>query len=58
MSRISTPINDYVKNSFVEFITGKRNLNTDWEAYKQNLEKLGYSEYINHMQTAYDQIKK
>ncbi|MDR2376940.1 MAG: extracellular solute-binding protein [Treponema sp.] len=58
MSRISTPINDYVKNSFVEFITGKRNLNTDWETYKQNLERLGYSEYINHMQTAYNQIKK
>ncbi|MDR1905045.1 MAG: extracellular solute-binding protein [Treponema sp.] len=58
MSRISTPLSDYVKNSFVEFITGKRNLNTDWEDYKQNLERLGYSEYVNTMQTAYNAIKK
>ncbi|MDR1030409.1 MAG: extracellular solute-binding protein [Treponema sp.] len=58
MSRISTPLTDYVKNSFVEFITGKRNLNTDWEAYKQNLERLGYSEYVNNMQNAYNQTKR
>jgi putative aldouronate transport system substrate-binding protein len=58
MGRISTPLNDYVKNSFVEFITGKRNLNTDWEDYKQNLERLGYSEYIGHMQAAYNQRKR
>jgi putative aldouronate transport system substrate-binding protein len=58
-SQINTPINDYVKVSFVEFITGRRPLDNDnWNAYKQELERLGYSEMISIRQNAYDQIKK
>jgi putative aldouronate transport system substrate-binding protein len=54
MSQISTPLNDFVKSSFVEFITGKRNLTTDWNTYKQNLEQLGLSEYVRIRQAAYN----
>jgi putative aldouronate transport system substrate-binding protein len=58
MSQLGVPLTDFINSSFVEFITGKKNLTSDWNAYKQNLERLGYSEYISHMQTAYNQSKR
>ncbi|MDR1900771.1 MAG: extracellular solute-binding protein [Treponema sp.] len=58
MSQISAPLSDFVKSSFVEFITGRKNLTSDWNTYKQGLEQLGYSEYVRNMQTAYNAIKK
>jgi putative aldouronate transport system substrate-binding protein len=59
MAQIFTPLQDTVKSAFVEFITGRANLTTGWETYKQSLEQLGYSEYIKYMQAAYNaQVKK
>jgi putative aldouronate transport system substrate-binding protein len=59
LSQIQAPINDHIKTSFVEFITGRRPLDTgNWNTYKQELERLGYSEMISIMQNAYNQIKK
>jgi putative aldouronate transport system substrate-binding protein len=59
LSQIQAPIDDHVKASFVEFITGRRPLDTaNWNAYKQELEKLGYPELIAIMQNAYDQRKR
>jgi putative aldouronate transport system substrate-binding protein len=55
ISQISVPILDYVKTSFAEFITGRRNLdNAGWNTYKQELERIGYSEYVKLMQDAYN----
>lgn len=56
LSQISTPLTDYVKSSFVEFITGKKSLDTDWDAYVSGLENLNYSEYIQIYQDAYDSL--
>jgi putative aldouronate transport system substrate-binding protein len=58
MSQISTPLNDFVNSSFVEFITGKRNLSSDWNTYKQDLERLGLSEYVRIRQEAYNKQYK
>lgn len=57
-SQIITPLKDYVKNSFAEFITGRRNLTTSWDAYKQELERLGYSEYIRIEQDTYNTYRR
>jgi putative aldouronate transport system substrate-binding protein len=55
LSQIQVPINDYVATSFVEFVTGRRPLdNANWNAYKQELERLGYSDMISIMQKAYE----
>jgi putative aldouronate transport system substrate-binding protein len=59
LSQIQAPINDHVKASFIEFITGRRSLdNNTWNTYKQELERLGYPELISIMQSAYDNRRK
>jgi putative aldouronate transport system substrate-binding protein len=57
-SQILASLQDFVKSSFVEFITGRKNLTSDWNTYKQSLEQLGYSEYVRIQQDAYNKIKK
>jgi putative aldouronate transport system substrate-binding protein len=53
-AQLYAPLKDFVDASFVEFITGRANFTTGWETYKQNLERMGYSEYINNQQAAYN----
>lgn len=54
LSQLSGPLKDYVKVSIVEFITSKKDIDTDWNAYLEGLEGLRYDEYIMLQQTAYD----
>lgn len=58
IAQIFTPLQDYVKTSIVEFITGKKNIDTDWDAYIAGLSKLQYEEYVRLNQAAYDALKK
>ncbi len=46
-------ITDYVNQSSLEFVTGVKSLDTDWDAYVQGLEDLGLTTYIQIMQDAY-----
>jgi putative aldouronate transport system substrate-binding protein len=57
-AQISTALTDFVKTSFVEFISGKASLDTGWNTYKQNLQQLGYAEYVKIMQDAYNAQKR
>lgn len=58
IAQIFTPLQDYVKTSIVEFITGKKNVDTDWNAYIAGLKKLQYEEYVRLNHEAYDALKK
>ncbi len=53
-TQISTAVNDYAKIALVEFITGKRNVDTDWDSYLADLDSLGYQKMIDLIQTTYD----
>lgn len=53
LNNMFTPINDYVQAAIVDFISGVKNVDADWDAYLQGLESLGYSEYIAKSQEAY-----
>lgn len=55
---IQTPLQDYVKTSIVEFVTGKKDVEKDWQAYLDGLTKLNYEEYLKLNQTAYDALAK
>ena len=55
---LETPLKDYIKTSIVEFITGKKNVDTDWDAYIAGLDKLGAKEYVGLYQAAYDALQK
>jgi len=58
ISALETPLKDYIKTSIVEFVTGKKNVDTDWDAYIEGLNKLGAVEYISLYQAAYDALQK
>jgi putative aldouronate transport system substrate-binding protein len=57
-SQISVAVNDYWNTSVAEFISGKRNPDTGWAAFKQELDRLGYNRYLASMQATYDAQKK
>jgi ABC-type glycerol-3-phosphate transport system substrate-binding protein len=47
-------ITDYVNQSALAFITGQKNLDTDWNAYLKGLADLNLKGYTESMQRAYD----
>lgn len=58
INQIQTPLQDYVTTSIVEFITGKKNADKDWQTYLDGLTKLKFEEYLKLNQTAYDALAK
>ena len=38
------------------FITGSKNIDTDWDSYVKGLEGLGLKRYLEIQQTAYDKM--
>ena len=53
-NQLNTAIGDYAKIAITEFITGERNIETDWDAYLKDLENLGYGRMIELIQKTYD----
>ncbi|HZG87927.1 ABC transporter substrate-binding protein [Paenibacillus sp.] len=51
---LETNIKDYVEQNSLQFITGSKNLDTEWDAYVEGLEKLNLKRYLEIMQQAYD----
>lgn len=49
-------ITDYINQNALQFITGAKNLDTDWDAYVAGLEQLNLAGYLAAMQAAYDNI--
>ena len=53
-SQISTALGDYASNAIVEFITGTRDIDADWNSYLADLEKLQYKEMLDLIQKTID----
>jgi putative aldouronate transport system substrate-binding protein len=47
-------IRNYVEESSLQFITGNKHLNEDWDAYVNGLRELNADRYVEIMQKAYD----
>ena len=47
-------ITDYVNQNALEFVTGAKSLDTDWDAYVKGLDQLDLKGYLETMQQAYD----
>lgn len=47
-------IRNYVEENALQFITGNKHLEEDWEAYVNGLKELGADRYVEIMQRAYD----
>ena len=54
ISEYTVSIGAYANSATIRFITGDMNIETDWEAYLAELEKMDLNGYIAVMQEAYD----
>jgi putative aldouronate transport system substrate-binding protein len=54
MATLQTNINNYVDQSALQFITGVKSLDKDWDAYLKGLDGLGLPRYLQIQQEAYD----
>lgn len=53
-----TNIDNYVTQNALAFITGSKNIDTDWNAYVKGFDGLGLKDYLSTLQTAYDKSTK
>ncbi|OPA74018.1 ABC transporter substrate-binding protein [Paenibacillus selenitireducens] len=53
-SMLQTNIKSYIEQSTLQFITGNKDLNKDWDSYVKGLDKLNVNRYLEIMQKAYD----
>ncbi|WP_085368632.1 extracellular solute-binding protein [Leifsonia sp. NCR5] len=53
-----TNIDNYVTQNALAFITGSKNIDTDWDSYVKGFDGLGLKDYLSSLQTAYDKSKK
>lgn len=51
-----TVINDYVINSWSEFVTGVKDIENDWDTYVSFFEKMNLTDYLAAMQSSYDRM--
>ncbi|MGI5900035.1 MAG: hypothetical protein ACOX8S_08980 [Christensenellales bacterium] len=54
VSQLKETLNSYVSESMSKFVTGSMSLENDWDAYLNELEKIGLETYLNLYQEAYD----
>ncbi len=47
-------ITDYVNQNALQFVTGAKSLDTDWDAYVAGLDQLNLKGYLEVMQASYD----
>ncbi|WP_308530601.1 extracellular solute-binding protein [uncultured Paenibacillus sp.] len=57
-SMLQTNLKNYIEQSQLQFITGNKDLNKDWDAYVQGLKDLKLDRYLEILQKAYDQSAK
>lgn len=57
LALIQTDLISYVETANIEFITGKRDIETEWDKYLADLEKMGLPTYLEVSQTEYDNNK-
>jgi putative aldouronate transport system substrate-binding protein len=54
---INAVLNPYLDQTFVDFITGKRDINSEWDTYLSELDNMGSAEMVSIMQKTYDAMK-
>lgn len=57
-SRLKAQIETYTKECLVAFLTGNRNIDTEWDTYMKEFDKLELAKYIGIVQEAYDRQYK
>ncbi|HML45593.1 MAG TPA: hypothetical protein PKE04_02440, partial [Clostridia bacterium] len=53
-ARLKEQINTYARENLVAFLTGNKNIDTDWNSYVAEFGRLDLSRYLEYVQTAYN----
>lgn len=56
-NELSTSIQSYAVEQIAMFITGRRNVDKDWDAFQKELTNLGMERYIELTQSGYDRFR-
>lgn len=57
MSMLQTNIKTYIEQNALQFVTGNKDLNKDWDSYVKGLKDLKLDRYLEILQKAYDATK-
>lgn len=57
VAQLATSIQDYVKEWAAKFIVGERSLDTDWDAYVKEFDRMGLARFLQIYQSEYDKYK-
>ena len=57
IAQIQAEVQTYVRQNMAAFITGQKDLDSDWDAYVAGLDALGVQEYVDTFQEAMDAAK-
>ncbi|MEU4243583.1 extracellular solute-binding protein [Actinoplanes sp. NPDC026619] len=57
MATLKTNLDSYVSQGELAFITGTKNIDTDWDTWVQGLDGVGIKRYLDLNQQAYDKYK-
>jgi putative aldouronate transport system substrate-binding protein len=57
VATLKTNLESYVAQGQLAFITGSKNIDTDWDAFVQGLDGVGLKRYLELNQQAYDKYK-
>jgi putative aldouronate transport system substrate-binding protein len=58
INNLHSTILTYVRESFARFVMGDLNIDTDWNRYLGEFDKMGLKEVIEASQSAYDRMNK
>ena len=53
VTEYQSTINEYVKQSFAEFITGVKDIDAEWDNYVNEFSKMGLEPYMEAVNTCY-----
>jgi len=57
LATLNTNLNSYVSQGELAFITGTKNIDTDWDSWVKGLDGVGMKRYLQLNQQAYDRFK-
>lgn len=58
VTAIQAELDEYCEKQYMEFITGKKNLEADWDDFLKNLEQIGYKEVLQMYREAYEKLSQ
>ena len=56
ISEIMTPVKTYVDEEVMNFITGKKNMEEDWDAFEEKISDMNYEEVLSMYRDKYEKL--